>query len=84
MKDLRLTPEQAAALGRQLARAADLFRQFVDAFRSMAREAARTLSALTDFVRRQQAAGPLGAATNQRRPAWMSPYGPPTGRHRRT
>ncbi|MYR58327.1 hypothetical protein GTY54_19510 [Streptomyces sp. SID625] len=83
MHTTRLTPEQAQELGGAVARAMRWMRQLVDAFRSLARQAARVLKALTDFVRRQEAADPLGSATRQRRPAWMSPYGPPTGRHRR-
>ncbi|MDQ1018823.1 hypothetical protein [Streptomyces afghaniensis] len=82
MKLLRLTPEQTEALGRYLARAADVWRQLVEAFRAMARQLTRTVAAVAEFVQRQQAADPLGVATTQRRPAWMSPYGPP-GRHRR-
>ncbi|MEU6595064.1 hypothetical protein ABZ923_38705 [Streptomyces sp. NPDC046881] len=82
MKLFRLTPEQAEALGRHMARAADMWRQLVEAFRQMARQLTRTVAAVAEFVQRQQAAGPLGAASAQRRPAWMSPYGPATGRHR--
>ncbi|MFI2434722.1 hypothetical protein [Streptomyces sp. NPDC018693] len=83
MKLFRLTREQTEALGRHLARAADMWRQLLEAFRALARQLTRTVTAVAEFVRRQQAADPLGPATAQRRPAWMSPYGPPTGRHRR-
>ncbi|MGW2951583.1 hypothetical protein [Streptomyces eurythermus] len=78
----RLTPEQAETLGRQLARATGLWRQLAEALLAMARQLTRAAVAVTDFVRRRQAADPFSAATRQR-PAWMSSYGPPTGRHRR-
>ncbi|MER6367344.1 hypothetical protein ABT255_03010 [Streptomyces mirabilis] len=83
MRLLRLTPEQAVDLTQHLERARAWFHQLLDAFRAMARQVARAAVAVADFLRRQQAADPLGAATTQRRPAWMSPYGPPIGRHRR-
>lgn len=82
MRILRLTPEQAAALTQHLERARAWFHQLLDTFRAMARQLARAAVAAAHFLRRQQAADPLGATT-QRRPAWMSPYGPPIGRHRR-
>ncbi|MFJ1606968.1 hypothetical protein ACIOHS_26895 [Streptomyces sp. NPDC088253] len=83
MRILRLTPEQAVAVTRQLERARAWFATLMDAFREMARRLTRPLAAVVEFLRRYEAAAPLGAATTQRRPAWMSPYGPPIGRHRR-
>ncbi|MEU7323342.1 hypothetical protein ABZ682_22745 [Streptomyces griseoviridis] len=80
MKIVRLTPEQIETLGRSLARAADLFRHLVDAFRAKARQLTTVLRSFTEFVQRHQLAQP--ATAGHRRPAWMSPYGPPTGRHR--
>jgi hypothetical protein len=82
MRITRLTPEQAATVGEALARAMRFVRQIVDAFREMARQAVRALSAVVDVARRQVAHPAVASAWQ--RPAWMSPYGPPSGgRHRR-
>lgn len=82
MRITRLTPEQAENVGHAMTRAMAFVRQIVDAFREMARQAVRALSAVADMVRRQ-AAHPAVVSAGQR-PAWMSPYGPPQrGRHRR-
>ncbi|MEU1853959.1 hypothetical protein ABZ499_33050 [Streptomyces sp. NPDC019990] len=81
MRIVLLTPEQAAAVTRYAESARAWFGRLLDLFRSLARQVARAGIAIAEFLRRQDAA-PLGAAT-RRRPAWMSPYGPPTGRHRR-
>ncbi|MGV9913416.1 hypothetical protein [Streptomyces tendae] len=81
MPHLQFTPEQTEALRRHLERAAAMWRQLAEAFREIARGLARTAMAVADFVQRQ-AVSPAAGGT--RRPAWMSPYGPPPrGRHRR-
>ncbi|MFF5968182.1 hypothetical protein ACFY64_31565 [Streptomyces collinus] len=77
---LELTPEQTEALRQHLERAADMWRRMLDAFRAMARQLVRAATAMAEFVQSHQSA-PARAAGD--RPAWMSPYGPPTGRHRR-
>lgn len=78
---LQFTPEQTEALRRHLERAAAMWRQLAEVFREIACGLARTAMAVADFVQRQSVSPAAGA---NRRPAWMSPYGPPPrGRHRR-
>lgn len=47
MRIIRLTPEQARAVGEQLARAALTFRQIADAFIAMARSAGEALQSIS-------------------------------------
>ncbi|EMF31119.1 hypothetical protein H114_00782 [Streptomyces gancidicus BKS 13-15] len=89
---LRLTPEAQQALRDHMARAAEVWRQLVDAFRQMARAVTAAVRPLVEFLRRngytappsdRRRARPRTAVTwRADRPAWASPYGPAPRRHR--
>ncbi|MFF5655255.1 hypothetical protein [[Kitasatospora] papulosa] len=92
MRLSRLTPDQARAVGEQLAHAAAMLRRVVDAFREVARRLNEAIRPLVDYLRRcgvlEEPAGRAGRAGRRPRPttrtgdrpAWASPYGPaPTG-----
>ena len=69
---LRLTPEDADAVGRALARAGEWFRRIWDQLRALAR---RIAEAIAPVVRQIEQLRPALARPD--RPAWASPYGPP-------
>ncbi|WP_326729006.1 hypothetical protein [Streptomyces phaeochromogenes] len=75
MRITRLTTEQARAVGEALARAAAFFRQIIDAFRELTRRLAAALQPLVRLAQPAQAAIEVPG-----RPAWQSPYGPPSRR----
>ncbi|MEU0199159.1 MULTISPECIES: hypothetical protein [unclassified Streptomyces] len=76
MRIVRLTPDQAEAAGRMLARALDWLRQLRE---QLAAAAHRVLEALRPVVRLAQQLHPALARPD--RPAWASPSGPPPRRH---
>ncbi|MFD3614449.1 hypothetical protein ACFWWT_04200 [Streptomyces sp. NPDC058676] len=76
MRITRLTPEQAQAVGQQLARIGAIFRRIVDALLEFARRLAQDLKPLARFAEQLRP-----ALTRRDRPAWVSPYGPPPRRH---
>ncbi len=88
---LRLTPEMEQALRDHMARAAQMWRQLVDAFRQMARAVTAAVRPVVEFLRRNGYTAPPGRPGHRRtrapfqpadRPAWASPYGPAPRRHR--
>ncbi|AZM46593.1 hypothetical protein DMB38_12905 [Streptomyces sp. WAC 06738] len=68
----RLTPGQARAVGRALARAAELFAQFVRAVREIGRRLLTAVDEARWLARQVQT-----VLVRADRPAWASPYGPP-------
>lgn len=83
---LRLTPEMQQALRDHMARAAQVWRQLVDAFRQMARTVTAAVRPLAEFLRRNGPTAPPGRRPRAPfqpvdRPAWASPYGPAPRRH---
>lgn len=82
---LRPTPELAQALRDHVARAAEMWRQLVDAFRQMARAVTAAIRPVVEFLRRNGYITPPTGRPGRRprapfqptdRPAWASPYGP--------
>jgi len=76
MRDFRLTPEQARAVGEQLARVSEWFRQFCEQLRALARQVAEALRPVARLAEQLRP-----ALERPDRPAWASPYGPPPRRH---
>jgi hypothetical protein len=71
MRIFRLTPEDAEAAGRALARALDWFRQLREQLHAIALRLQETVRSVIRFA---EQARPVLVRPD--RPAWASPYGP--------
>lgn len=76
MRITRLTPEQAEAAGRALARVLDWFRKFREQLHAVALRILESLRSTARLVERLRP-----ALVRADRPAWQSPYGPALRRH---